>query len=175
MEDGEKDGLSLTPDDHQFIEAIGRHFEDEGIPRIGGRLLGLLILAEKPLSLGRIAELLKVSPASVSTNVRLFHTRRLIEEISYPGDRRHYYTFSDAAWEHQFQSAMGAVTAAQKIFRGSLARLRPEEHVRCQRMSQAIEFFQFMHGVLESALGSWRNRSQEPAPASEATPSRTTS
>jgi DNA-binding transcriptional regulator GbsR (MarR family) len=175
VEEGDKDGLSLTTDDHQFIESIGLHFEDQGIPRIGGRLLGLLILAEKPLALGRIAELLKVSPASVSTNVRQFHTKGLVEEISYPGDRRHYYTFSDAAWEHQFQAAMSALTMAQKIFRNGLGRLRAEEHVRSQRMSQAIDFFQFMHGVLETSLERWRTRSKESAPSTDSPQSRTVS
>lgn len=170
MEDGEKDGLSLTPDDHQFIEAIGLHFEDEGTPRIGGRLIGLLILAEKPLSLGRIAELLKVSPASVSTNIRQFHNKGLVEEVSYPGDRRHYYTFSEAAWDHQFQAALKSVTTIQKIFRSRLERMHPGEHLRCRRMTQAIEFFQYFHGVFESALERWRTRCEEHKGASDSSP-----
>ncbi len=166
MEDGEKDGFTLTPDDYRFIETLGLHFEDEGIPRIGGRMIGLLILADRPLSLGQIADLLKVSPASVSTNARLFHTRSLIEEISYPGDRRHYYVFSQSAWEQQFRAVMKTLLNAGKIFRGGLARLEPQEHVRRQRMSEAVEFFDFFHGVIESALERWRARRQA-APADE--------
>ena len=175
MEEAEKSEFTLTPDDHRFIETLGLHFEDEGIPRIGGRMIGLLILADRPLSLGQIADLLKVSPASVSTNARMFHTRALLEEISYPGDRRHYYVFSQSAWEQQFQMAMKTLLNAGKIFRGGLARLAPEEQVRRQRMTEAVEFFDFFHGVLEDALARWRQRRQQPAADAPPSQSRTAS
>ena len=124
MEDGDKDGLSLTPEDQRFIEALGLHFEDRaGFPRIGGRMLGLLMLASKPMALGTIAELLKVSPASVSTNIRAFHTKGLVEEIGLPGDRRHYYVFSDTAFEHQFDDAMEGLTEVLQIMRTRMERL----------------------------------------------------
>jgi DNA-binding transcriptional regulator GbsR (MarR family) len=175
LEDEEKDDFTLTPEDHRFIETLRLHFEDEGIPRIGGRMIGLLILADRPLSLGRIADLLKVSPASVSTNARLFHTRALVEEISYPGDRRHDYVFSQSAWEQQFQAALKTLLNAGKIFRGKLAQLGSEEHVRCQRLSEAVEFFDFFHGVIESALERWRARRREAQAANATSQSRTAS
>jgi DNA-binding transcriptional regulator GbsR (MarR family) len=164
----EKDEFTLTPDDHRFIESLGLHFENEGIPRIGGRMIGLLILADRPLSLGRIADLLKVSPASVSTNARLFHTRALVEEISLPGDRRHYYVFAQSAWEQQIQAALKTLLNAGKIYSGKLAQLGSEQHVRCQRLSDAVEFFDFFHGVIESGLERWRARRKD-APAADPT------
>jgi DNA-binding transcriptional regulator GbsR (MarR family) len=166
VEEGEKDAVSLTPDDERFIESLGLHFEDKGIPRIGGRMLGLLMLAPRPLSLGRIAELLKVSPASVSTNIRQFHNRGLVEEISFPGDRRHYYVFSDSAWEHRFEDAIEGITEALQIMRTRQERLAPQEHVRAQRLSAAIEFFTFFLGTVESALERWRAREKGPPPPS---------
>jgi DNA-binding transcriptional regulator GbsR (MarR family) len=167
LEEAEKSEFTLTPDDHRFIEALGLHFENEGIPRIGGRIIGLLMLADRPLSLGQIADLLKVSPASVSTNARLFHTRALMEEISLPGDRRHYYVFSQSPWEQQFQAAMKTLLNAGQIYRGKLSQLGPEEQVRRKRLGEACEFFDFFHGVIASALEQWRARRQqasEPAP-----------
>jgi DNA-binding transcriptional regulator GbsR (MarR family) len=175
VEAGDKDDVFLTPDDEQFIESLGLHFEDKGIPRIGGRMLGLLMLAPKPLSLGRIAELLKVSPASVSTNVRQFHDRGLVEEMSIPGDRRHYYLFSDTAWEHQFEEAIEGLTEVLQIMRARQERLRPEERVCAQRLSAATEFFTFFLGTVESALDRWRSRSKEPQPPATPAQSRNAS
>ncbi len=40
----------LTPPLHRFIEGMGLYFENQGIPRIGGRMLGLLMIAHWPLS-----------------------------------------------------------------------------------------------------------------------------
>lgn len=163
MEDGDKDELFLTPEDHRFIEALGLHFENEaGFPRIGGRMLGLLMLASKPLALGTIAELLKVSLASVSTNIRHFHSKGLVEEIGLPGDRRHYYVFCDSAWEHQFEEATKSITNLLQIMRTRLERLDTDEKARQQRFCSTIEFFDFFLGMIKTGRERWRSRGEEP-------------
>lgn len=134
-------------------------------------MLGLLMLAPKPLALGTIAELLKVSPASVSTNIRHFHSKGLVEEIGLPGDRRHYYVFSDTAFEHQFEDVMDGLMDALQIMRTRMNQLSPEERVRQQRFSSAIEFFSFFLGMIESARERWRTRKQGARTASGAEPS----
>jgi DNA-binding transcriptional regulator GbsR (MarR family) len=161
--DGDKDELFLTPEDHRFIEALGLHFENKaGFPRIGGRMLGLLMLASKPMALGSIAELLKVSPASVSTNIRHFHAKGLVEEIGLPGDRRHYYVFCDSAWEHQFEEAIKGITEMLQIMRTRMDRLSEDEGVRQQRFLSTIEFFDFFLGMVKSGRERWRSRGEEP-------------
>ncbi|MGC8856229.1 MAG: hypothetical protein ACP5QU_05470 [Anaerolineae bacterium] len=47
-----------TPEAAKFIESMGIYFENEGVSRIGGRILGLLLIAHKPLSGEEIAEIL---------------------------------------------------------------------------------------------------------------------
>jgi DNA-binding transcriptional regulator GbsR (MarR family) len=176
VEDEGKDGFPLTPEDHQFIESLGLHFEDKaGFPRIGGRMLGLLMLAPKPLALGTIAELLKVSPASVSTNIRLFHSKGLVAEIGLPGDRRHYYVFSDSAFAHQFEDAIAGLTEALQIMRARMNQLGAQEQVRQQRFCSAIEFFDFFLGVVKSARERWQTRNAEPQPPPASEPSRSLS
>ncbi|WP_224360470.1 GbsR/MarR family transcriptional regulator [Hyalangium versicolor] len=175
MEVGDKDGLFLTPEDHRFIEALGLHFENRGgFPRIGGRMLGLLMLAPKPLALGSIAELLKVSPASVSTNIRHFHEKGLVQEIGLPGDRRHYYVFSDGAWDHHFEEAIKGVTECVQIMRTRLASLGLE-NVCQQRFSSTIEFFEFFLGMVMTARDRWRDRCSPPQATTTPEPSRSIS
>lgn len=62
--------MSDTPSD-RFIETLGLIHQSEGAPRIAGLILGLLLLADRPLSLAEIAEKLSISKASASTNTRL--------------------------------------------------------------------------------------------------------
>ena len=57
--------LNLSPELIRFIEGMGMYFENQGIPRIGGRILGLLMVAHEPLSADAIARILKVSRASI--------------------------------------------------------------------------------------------------------------
>jgi DNA-binding transcriptional regulator GbsR (MarR family) len=81
----------LNEEEQRFVERLGRHFEAEGVPRIGGRLFGFLLLQEEPRSLDEMAELLRVSKTSVSTNARLLDQWGLIQRVTRPGDRRDYY------------------------------------------------------------------------------------
>lgn len=81
----------MTAAEEDFIERMGRHFERDGIPRIGGRLFGLLLLQEEPRSLDELSDALSVSKASVSTNARLLDQWGLVERVTRPGDRRDYY------------------------------------------------------------------------------------
>jgi DNA-binding transcriptional regulator GbsR (MarR family) len=74
-----------------FIEMMGRHFEEEGVARIAGRLFGLLMLVERDSTLDELAEALKVSKGSVSSNARLLEEWGVAERITRPGDRRDYY------------------------------------------------------------------------------------
>ena len=82
-----------------FIESMGRYFESYGIPRIGGKILGLLLVAHEPLSAEDIASILKVSRGSISTNFRLLLTSALAEKVTFPGDRTTYFVFPATAWE----------------------------------------------------------------------------
>lgn len=81
----------MSSDADRFIERMGRYFEADGIPRIGGRLFGLLLLQEEPRSLDELADLLRVSKTSVSTNARLLDRWGLIRRVTRPGDRKDYY------------------------------------------------------------------------------------
>jgi len=74
-----------------FIEMMGRHFEEEGVARIAGRLFGLLMLVERDSTLDELAEALRVSKGSVSSNARLLEEWGVAERVTRPGDRRDYY------------------------------------------------------------------------------------
>ena len=81
----------MDPTIEHFVEKMGRHFEADGGARIGGRLFGYLLLQDEPRSLDELAEDLKVSKASISTNARLLEQWGIVERVSRPGDRRDFY------------------------------------------------------------------------------------
>ncbi|MDQ3557292.1 MAG: MarR family transcriptional regulator [Gemmatimonadota bacterium] len=91
----------MKPTDEQFVEKMGLFFEADGLPRISGRVLGLLLLTPGECSLDDLAELLQVSKASVSTNTRLLDGMGIVERASRPGDRRDYYRIA-----HDMQGRM---------------------------------------------------------------------
>ena len=81
--------------EERFIEAMGLAHEEERLPRIAGRLVGLLILSPEPVRFDRLAERLRVSRASISTNTRLLENMGVIQRVTRPGDRRDYFRINE--------------------------------------------------------------------------------
>src|SRR5918993_4637648 len=78
----------------RFVERMGLVWEQEGIPRIAGRIFGFLLLQEDACSLDDMAASLGVSKASISTDARRLEQLQLIQRVSRPGDRRDYYSIA---------------------------------------------------------------------------------
>lgn len=89
-----------------FVELMGRQLEEEGMPRIAGRLMGALILNEDVASLDDLAEQLQVSKASVSSNARFLEGLGVAERVTLPGDRRDFYRLAPNAEELALQRAL---------------------------------------------------------------------
>ena len=86
--------LQQISESQRFIERMGLVWEQEGIPRIAGRIFGFLLLQEHACSLDDMAAALGVSKASISTDARRLEQLQLIERVSRPGDRRDYYAIA---------------------------------------------------------------------------------
>ena len=90
---------SLNAVTNDVILQSGLLAEQYGLPRIAGEVCGLLFMTDGPLSLDEIAEALKVSKASVSTNVRLLERLRFIRRGDVREGKRDYYVFAGDVWE----------------------------------------------------------------------------
>jgi DNA-binding MarR family transcriptional regulator len=142
----------------RFVEAMGLFFEEAGIPRIGGRLLGLLLLAERPLSLDEIARTLGVSRASVSTNGRLLLYAGMIERAGLPGDRRDYYQFAPHGWEAAIQTDITAARRLRRLSTEALEGIAPGNAAGSSRLRETIDFYAFLEEELAAMLERWRTR-----------------
>jgi len=135
---------------------MGLALEYDGLPRIAGRIFGLLLVSEDARSLDDLAAELRVSKASVSTNARMLEQRAVLERISRPGDRRDYYRVLPDLFSHtmaqrvarwqRFHEAIGAA-------RTSLSIHSPEV---LERLEQYQEAYAFMSQVITEALAQWQ-------------------
>lgn len=140
-----------------IVERMGRHFEAEGVPRIGGRLYGHLLLQSDPKSLDDLAEELRVSKTSVSTNARLLESTRLVERVTIPGDRRDYYQAAPdqtQTLEFRLEHLRGLVLLLQDARRAALA----DDHVVQRRLAGMERFTGEAVEALEVLLATTRAR-----------------
>lgn len=73
------------------IEDFGRKFESLGLPYNLGRIYGIALVAEQPLSQDDLAEELHVSQSVVSTNCRALVSMGMLRKVRVKGDRRTLY------------------------------------------------------------------------------------
>ena len=147
----------LSPELVRFIENMGMYFESYGIPRIGGRMLGLLLVTHAPLSAENIAAILKVSRASISTNLRMLLQVGLAEKATFPGDRTTYYLFPETGLEKTIVTEIQSIGMMKKFTEQGLAALPPEDAAR-SRLESMMKWADFLIEVWQKALDEWRSR-----------------
>ena len=147
----------LSPELTRFIESMGMYFEAQGIPRIGGRILGLLMIAHEPLSADDIARTLKVSRASVSTNLRPLTISGMVDKTSPLHDRTTYFVFSEAALEQRMVAGIQSAAVFKKVAEQGLAALPKQDSARA-RMQRSIEWSDLLVESFINAIDVWRKR-----------------
>jgi DNA-binding MarR family transcriptional regulator len=145
----------ISPELSKFMEDIGLYYENHGIPRIGGRILALMLVTEEALSADQIALRLMVSRGSVSTNVRLLINIGLIEKMAIPGDRLDYLRFSPSAWENVFMMRLKAFVPLQNLAQQGLAALPAGDAIR-RRLEDLISWIGLYQDMYEKVMAERR-------------------
>ncbi len=127
----------------RFIEQMGQITEEEGLPRIAGRIFGLLILSPGELNLDEIAEKLSVSRASVSTDARRLADCGLLQRVTRRGDRKDYYQVTPDHFSYMLERRMLALQRMAAVFSVGLelSGLPPEIDERLKNSSSIINWF----------------------------------
>lgn len=146
----------LSPALSEFIESMGVYFERYGLPRIGGRVLGLLMVADRPLSLDDLAGMLRVSRASISTNMKLITASSLAEPISLPGDRRDYYRFGPDTWERALKTELEGIEFLRRLGERGLAAAQASESVARDHLEELLAFCDLLMADRARNIERWR-------------------
>lgn len=159
------DVVSLTAAERRFIESVGLVIEATGFPRISGQLVGLMLIAPRPLSLDEIARLLKVSRASVSVNTRVLIAGNVLRPVAFAGDRRHYYTMDPTFFEQRIQVLDRYLERMRALTGEGLAAIGPDNQAARQRLEAARVFATFLGAQVHGLVPRIRELFGEVAPS----------
>ncbi|HBR84719.1 MarR family transcriptional regulator [Erythrobacter vulgaris] len=134
--------VTLTPAEIDFIERMGINAEADGQARITGRIWGLLMVMGRMLTSAEIAETLKVSRGSVSTNLRLLEGLEIIERRSKPGEREIYFAMCPNPYTSLTKQFAKRFANHRRMVEEAAARIERQEGQ--QNLANLARFYELM-------------------------------
>lgn len=136
----------------EFIEAMGLVMQQDGMPRIAGRLLAVFVLNGGPFSFGELAERLQVSRGSVSTNTRLLEGLGVIERVARPGERQDFFRLADAPYAQMIERKGHRARRALETVESTASELaRADTDVR-GRLAELAHFYRVISDATSRAI-----------------------
>jgi DNA-binding transcriptional regulator GbsR (MarR family) len=129
-----------------FVEDVGLFFEQSGLPRMAGRILGRLLISDPPhQSHEKLATCLLASKGSISTMTRLLIQSGLVERIALPGHRRDYFRLKPHAWLELQRAKFNQLIVMRQIAERGLELLgdaSTEQRERLEEMRYVFQWFE---------------------------------
>jgi DNA-binding transcriptional regulator GbsR (MarR family) len=153
--------MELNEKTQGFVEKLGLMFERMGFPKTKGRLMGLLLVADGPLSLTEMAEILQVSKASMSTNTRSAEQMGWLQRASIPGDRRAYYEITPGSFEGMLGQRFKAMVAIIHLIDEGLDAIDPDNATARVRLAKMKDFYEFFLAEMHESLDRWHDHERK--------------
>lgn len=146
----------------QYIEDSADLMEEHGLPRMAGRVVGALIICVPPyLSHEKLADLLQASKGSISMSTQLLVRLDIVERISLPGHRRHYYRLRKNLWNELLSTRTEHIQKHLKMVDDGLALLENEPIEAKMRLIELQVFSDFVLEALPELADRWERRRPE--------------
>ena len=143
-------------EEKRFVEEVGILFEQTGLPRMAGRILGWLLICDPPhQTTGELAEALLASKGSISTTTRLLIRIGLIERLSLPGVRHDYFRIKPGAWHQLLKDTLDQTTAFRQLMERGLALLENKSLLTRQWLEEMHDMYAFLEREFPALLKRW--------------------
>jgi DNA-binding transcriptional regulator GbsR (MarR family) len=139
----------------RFIERLALELTTAGLARMPARVLaGLLTTDSGSLTAGELADLLRVSPASISEAVRYLMQLGMVAREREPGSRRDHYVLLEDLWSEITKRRNELLIRWQEAMEQGMDILGAETPAGI-RMAEAVAFFDLLYRELEVVLKKW--------------------
>ncbi len=140
----------------RYIEEVGVALEALAIPRMLGRVVGALLVADPPeLSADRLAAGLDASLGTISTSTRALEEMSIVERVRKAGDRKQYYRLRLGAWREIVRKRAEAFRTASGVAEKGLVILGSESPEAGQGLREMLAFMRFVVREESTLLETW--------------------
>lgn len=153
-----------------MLDGLGQLASYFGFSKVMGQLYGALMLSVEPRSLDDLVELLDISKASVSMNLRTLEHLGMVRQVWVKGrgDRRKFYEAENDFWQiisnvlagremRDVDRALNVMDSNAERLSKALSSMSPEDQelakLYLERIDQMQSLFRFAQLVITSILG----------------------
>lgn len=134
----------------EFVESMGLIAESDGLPRIAGRIMGLMIIEGGPCSFSELAERLEVSRASISTNTRFLERIGVVSRVTLRGERQDYFQLATAPYARLLQGSIDRMAKAQAVVTDARGKLTMIDKAASGRLDELAAFYEELGNSFQS-------------------------
>lgn len=146
----------MTEELSRYIEDVALFFEELGLPRIAGRIVGHLLVCDPPhRTAAQLIRELRASKASVSQMTRYLIQAGLLERFAVRGERATLFRITDDGFEALFGREITTLTAFGDIAERGIGLVGPDEGA--DRLRKLRAFFRFFEEATPELLERWRD------------------
>lgn len=142
-----------------WIERFAAHFAEEGIPLIGGRILGYLLVCQPTeRTAAELSQELEASSGSISTNLKYLVNVGLVTKRTRRGRQAAEYRINEKAWSDFMQRKLDAIVSVKTLTDDGMRLLSgdPERAMRLRTVDH-------LYGWLSEELPAlWERRPASP-------------
>jgi DNA-binding transcriptional regulator GbsR (MarR family) len=141
-----------------FCEDMGILMEDTGLPRMGGRLLGHLLICEPPhQSAAEIGAALRASKGTVSTMTRMLINMGIVERVGVPQRRESYFRVRPGVWSGLLEVQSDKISMARALAARGISMLEAEGPPADGRLREMHDLYCFLERELPLLLERWKH------------------
>ena len=161
----------MNEERERFVEDFGVLIEQFGMPRMVGRVMGVLLVSDPPeRSAKELAESLRASRGSISSATRTLGQIGLIERSARPGERRDYFRVKPGVWSELMQRELEALPVFRRMAERGLGLVGSGNPEARRGLEEMRDFYAYWEKELPAVLERWEKESQtrDPKPLDNA-------
>jgi DNA-binding MarR family transcriptional regulator len=145
----------------QFVERFAGVLANSGVPTMSARVMGAMLVSPTgTMTAAELAESLKISQPAVSGAVRQLLQVSFISRERLPGSRKDHYRIREDVFAAILERRNLALSEWESTSRSG-ASLFGEDTPVGRRLTEAADFFAFIHADMEQIIKNWRSERQQ--------------
>lgn len=154
--------MALSEQQRELIEQLGIYHENNGFQPAVARVVGLLLVSDKPeLSFDEISDTLGISKSATSNALNMLLNTGHIEYTTFPGDRKRYFKIRSANWQDVFSKKMEELSVLNGLLKRVLEVRKRENPAYDIKLRDFIGFLDYLKQQLPTLIAQWDAEKKE--------------